>query len=111
VIDCAVALLQCDPTLDRLDVVEHGLGLNRCDPDVASDQRIPSSPISLDRERHFGPPAQSRVEPPSQPFQKPLLTGIPDGIAGGVRTQPDVKSDRNSVRCELADGRTARACL
>ena len=108
-IDRAVALLQRDPTLDRLEVVEHGL--NRHGLARAPDQRVPGSPISIDRERYFGPPAQPRVEPPSQPFQKPLLTGIPDGIAGGVRAQPDVKSDHSSVRCELADRRTPSACL
>ena len=110
-IDAAVALLQRDPTLDSLEVVEHGLGLDRHDPADASDERVPSSPITLDRKRHFGPPDQSPMKPRPKPFEKPLLAGVPDRIAGRVCPEPDVKPDDGSVRSELADRRAAGAGL
>ncbi len=55
-IHVAVPLLERDSALQGLEIVEHGLRLDRHDPAVAPDEGVPRASIAFDRERYLGSP-------------------------------------------------------
>ena len=50
----AVAPLQGEPPLERLEVVEHRLRLDGEAPAVAPDHGVPGAEVAVDRQRHLG---------------------------------------------------------
>jgi hypothetical protein len=92
-IGSAVALLQADPTLDRLQIDENRLGLDWQRPGTPRDDGIPGSQVAFDWQGHLRPPAKVRGEVTSESFEQANLPGIPDWIAGRVGADPDVESD------------------
>ncbi len=107
-IGSTVALLQAEPPLERLNILDHGLGLDGKLPSGPRDQGVP---IPLDWQGHFGSPSQRRVDHSPQPFQQSRLTGIPDRIADRVGTEPDLAPDRRTQAGELRQGGLSRSCL
>jgi hypothetical protein len=92
-IESAVAPLQLEPALDRLNVFEDGLGLDPDRPTRAADNRVPGTTITFDREWNLRPPSKVRVDASSKPAEEALLRGVPDGISRGKRSHSELETN------------------
>jgi hypothetical protein len=99
VIGTGVALLAGEAPLERLNVIDHRLGLDGQIPVRRADHRVPRAQVPLDGQRHLGAPSKAGVDSKPKPRDQALLPDIPDRIAGRIRAQTDVESYRS------ADGR------
>ena len=88
-----VPLLPRHPAFHRLDVVEGGLRVDREAPRVAADLAVPRPEVTVALKDDFRAPAKAWMEPASKSLDEPLLGGVPNGIAGGVRTETNVQPD------------------
>lgn len=102
-IHTAVADLQREPTLERLDVVEDGLGLGRAAPIFTPDDGVPGPEIGPDRQRDLGSHHQAGVKSSPKAIQHSLLPGVADRVASWVGVQADVASDGRPDRSKLED--------
>jgi hypothetical protein len=103
VIDLAVSSLQGETPLASLDVVENGLGFDSDAPSSPADDRIPRSEVTRDPEGHLGSPTQTRVQSPSQSFQKRELGSVADGIACWICSEREVESDDRTPGAKLGN--------
>jgi len=96
VIDLAVAPLQRQPTLQRLDVIEHRFRFDGQVPIGPADHRIPGAEVALDRQWHLGGPSQARMEPRPQSPEEPRLAGVPDRVPGRVGSEADLQANHGA---------------
>jgi hypothetical protein len=96
VIRTSVSPLQLESPFDGLKIDEDRLRLDADPPPLAGGHRVPRSKVAGDRKRYLGSPANARVELSAQPFEEPLLTGIPERVTAGVRSNPELQPDRRS---------------
>jgi hypothetical protein len=103
-----VTLLERQTPLERLQIVEHRLGLDRDPPAEPADQGVARSEIALDRERDLRRPAEARMEANPKPLEKPDLSGVAHRVAGRVGPEPNVhadnRTDGSKVRMAQAAG-------
>ena len=102
-IDVAVAPLERQPSVDGLDVIDHGLGLDADSPRRATDDGIPGSKITRNGKRHFRRPAQSWSQPAPKSFQQSRLPCVPNWVAGWMRSEANIEGDRATDAGELLD--------
>jgi hypothetical protein len=100
VIGAAVARFEREATFGRLEVVEHGFGVDREMPAAASDQRVPGAEVALDRKGHLRRPAQARVEAHPKPLEQPDLPGVADRISGRPGPEREIEADHRAVRAK-----------
>ena len=104
----AVPLLEAQPALHRLEVVQDGLGLHRAAPPPPGYDRVPRSEIAFDREGYLGAPAQGRFESDAETFEETLLPRVADRVAGRVQVQSQILAGRggNGREGRQIDGRS-----
>lgn len=98
--------LECEPPLERLPVAEPGLGLDPGAPRLrlaSADLGVPRAEITVDRQRHLGPPTESGVEPPAKSLEQRELRPIADRIASRIGPDREVEPDDRTPSTELGD--------
>jgi hypothetical protein len=92
--DAAIALLERDPSLKRLDVSNARLGLDPDRPALAVEGRVPRSSV-LDRElsgdRDLEPPPDRWPRYVPKPTEEGELGCVPDGLASWIRPRAEVQ--------------------
>jgi hypothetical protein len=91
VIDPAVALLQGDLPLGRLDVRQHGLRLGRDLPARSSDHRVPSAKVAFDGQWDFRRPPEARVEPHAEPLEQSGVSDVAKWVTPGIGPESNVQ--------------------
>ena len=99
VIDAAVPPLEGELALERLDVMDRGLGFHRDAPAASADHGIPGSEVAGVREGHLGRPTKVGMDTCTQPLKQTRVSNVPEWIARGIRSQHKVQPEN------LADGR------
>ena len=108
-----VAQLQRQPALERLAVGDPSLALDASSPWVGvavADLGVPGPQVAVDREGHFGSPAQGRIEARPKALEERKLRPIPDRITGRIGSHRQIEPDDRAVSGhELKRGITYRA--
>lgn len=101
-IKVGVALLQCQPSLQSLEIGQVRLGL---DPDDAIEGclGIYGSKITGYRQRHLGRPPSPSGQPAPKPRQEPSVRRVSDGISTRVEANRQLQSDCRSRAAKLVD--------
>jgi hypothetical protein len=103
VLNLAISLLQVEPALEGLEIVEDCLGLDGNPPTQTVDDHVPGSKVALKRERNLVPRSEARVEDLPQSIEEPLLADIPNGVSGWIRAHHQIEPDRRTPRADVGD--------
>jgi hypothetical protein len=109
VILAAVALLERDAPLERLEIIEHRLRLDRDPPAPPADERVPRAEVALDRKRYLGRPTEARMEAHPKPLEEADLPRVANGITGRVGPEPHIQADDGSDGSKVGMTKTAGA--
>jgi hypothetical protein len=99
----AVALLSAESSLERLEVIENRLGLDRQEPGGAADHEVPRAQVAICGERDLRPTHEAGMEPNSQTLEEALLPGVPNRVSRRIAAKDEVEPDRSAPRTEVAE--------
>ena len=102
-INIAVTTLASDPTIERLDVAQPRLGLDRQRPHAVGDHRVPRSRVAWNGDRHFRPPEQARTDPNAKAGEETHLRGVTDRIAAGECAYRQIQPDSHAHPTQNAE--------
>jgi len=105
----SVPNLQRNSTLDGLNVTQHRFRLDWNEPAVAPNHGIPGAAVAIVRERDLRSPVDVAWHKGMKALEQPLLSGIPDRVAGWIRTRSNVEADGGADRGALEDRRASLA--
>ena len=103
------ALLPVHAALDRLEVVERRLRIDREAPARSTRLGVPGSTIRVTGKHDLGSPSEARIQVGAEPLEEALPAGVPERIAGRVGAQADVVADSRTKHRVLPHGHWASA--
>jgi hypothetical protein len=104
VIETPVAAFEREAPVKRLGVVDHGFSFDGSPPVAFAGHRIPGSSITGRWQRHFGPPAKTRMESGAESLQQPRMSGVADRITLRERTSRNDETEGDRQTNERAKG-------
>ena len=103
-IETPVAAFEREAPVKRLGVVDHGFSFDGSPPVAFAGHRIPGSSITGRWQRHFGPPAKTRMESGAESLQQPRMSGVADRITLRERTSRNDETEGDRQTNERAKG-------
>jgi hypothetical protein len=101
--DLAVAALECDPTLQCLQIVQPHLGLDADDNLREAALSIPRPQVTRDWKGHFRPPGRFGMDSVAQSPQEACMSGISDRIGVRIWAGGELEAYRGTGDGELSD--------
>ena len=103
-VDRAVAKLERELSLERLDVAETSLRLASRAPPAKRHERVPRTAIARDRKRDLAVDARKRWQETDEPLEETKLAGVTDGVAVGVHPAAESEPDSHACSTRLIEG-------
>jgi hypothetical protein len=111
-LDPAVAALEPDPPLERLEVGWSGLGFDAHGPAPKTGRRVPGALITRDRKRHLSSPRRIRRQHRPEPLKQSAMDSIAQRLPARERPSAQVEADdREAHRQEAQAGFRGQAAL